>query len=147
MEVIPLLTQKQEKYVQNLVAGMSQREAYKDAYNALKMKDSTIDEKASRLLSQDKVRARYDDLMGRVRDEADAAAVASALEVLQELSAIALGKKEYPSLDIFGNPVDRPVSVGARLKALELMAKKYGLLTDKVEHSGNIHIEVSVDED
>ena len=53
-----MLTPKQEKFVQNLVKGMSQREAYKDSYNAEKMADSTIDSKACLLFKKEKVRAR-----------------------------------------------------------------------------------------
>lgn len=58
-----ILTVKQERYIQGLVAGLTQREAYKRAYNASNMQGSTIDEKASRLLSQGKLRARYKELL------------------------------------------------------------------------------------
>jgi len=37
-----MLTPKQEKFVQGLFSGLSQREAYKQAYNAVNMKDTTI---------------------------------------------------------------------------------------------------------
>ena len=40
------LTPKQEAFVQALIAGKSQREAYKEAYNAANMKDETIDVRA-----------------------------------------------------------------------------------------------------
>ena len=40
------LTPKQEMFVQALIAGKSQREAYKEAYNATNMKDETIDVRA-----------------------------------------------------------------------------------------------------
>lgn len=56
------LTQKQEKFVQALISGKSQREAYKEAYNAANMKDSTIDSNACRLLNNSKVAARYNEL-------------------------------------------------------------------------------------
>ena len=36
------LTPKQEKFVQALISGMSQREAYKEAYNAANMKNEVI---------------------------------------------------------------------------------------------------------
>ena len=45
------LTLKQEKFVQNLIQGMSQREAYKTAFE-VNYKDSAIDSKASDLLSK-----------------------------------------------------------------------------------------------
>ena len=62
------LTQKQEKFVQALISGKSQREAYKEAYNAANMKDSTVDSNACRLLNNSKVAARYEEL--RAEEEA-----------------------------------------------------------------------------
>lgn len=62
------LTQKQEKFVQALISGKSQREAYKEAYNAANMKDSTVDSNACRLLNNSKVAARYNEL--RAEEEA-----------------------------------------------------------------------------
>ena len=53
------LTSKQEKFIQALVAGKSQRQAYKEAYNAAKMKDKTIDERASVLFKNDKIKTSY----------------------------------------------------------------------------------------
>lgn len=137
-----MLTDKREKFVQGLIAGMSQREAYKAAFNASRMKDSTIDTKASELLANGKVRGRYEELQGKVRSASETAAVATAVEVLEELTNLAMGKKEYPSLDMFGNPVQRPVSVSARIKALELMAKHHKLLTDNVNLSGTAPVQI-----
>ena len=64
-----MLNVKQEKFIQNIINGMSQRQAYKDAYNA-KYKDEVIDSKASNLFNSDKVQARYKELMGKLEDEA-----------------------------------------------------------------------------
>lgn len=57
------LTPKQEKFVQALIAGKSQREAYKEAYNAANMKDETIDKRASELFSKGEIKGRYEELM------------------------------------------------------------------------------------
>lgn len=57
------LTTKQELFVQNLVAGQSQRQAYRQAYNAEKMTDKTVDETANKLLKNPKVNARYRELI------------------------------------------------------------------------------------
>ena len=38
-----MLTPKQEKFVRNLVSGMSQREAYRNSYNVKKMKPTSMD--------------------------------------------------------------------------------------------------------
>ena len=57
------LTAKQERFVQGLVSGMSQREAYSSAYNVQRWKAASIDQCASRLFYNVKVRSRYDDLV------------------------------------------------------------------------------------
>ena len=64
------LTPKQESFVQALIAGKSQREAYKEAYNAANMKDKTIDEKACVLFKTDKVRKRYEELLEEHKQKA-----------------------------------------------------------------------------
>ena len=64
------LTSKQEKFIQALVAGKSQRQAYKEAYNAAKMKDETIDTRACELLKNSKVKARYDELLEEHKNKA-----------------------------------------------------------------------------
>ena len=64
------LTPKQEMFVQALIAGKSQREAYKEAYNAANMKDKTIDEKACVLFKTDKVRKRYEELLEEHKQKA-----------------------------------------------------------------------------
>ena len=56
------LTAKQEKFIQGIVSGLSQREAYKQAYNTNKMKNETVDNKAYILFKNDEVRARYNEL-------------------------------------------------------------------------------------
>lgn len=60
------LTPKQEKFVQGLFKGMSQREAYKQSYNAEKMLDKTVDEEACRLAKDSKITARIDQLTAEV---------------------------------------------------------------------------------
>ena len=57
------LTPKQEKFVRGLVEGKSQRLAYQHAYDTSNMKDETIDPKASNLFRQDKIKARYHELL------------------------------------------------------------------------------------
>ena len=83
------LTLKQEKFVQELIKGKSQREAYKKAYNAKNMKDTTIDVKASQLLKTDKVRVRYEQLRGKVVKRAEEKAIITAEEVLRGIANIA----------------------------------------------------------
>lgn len=61
------LTAKQARFADNVVKGMNQSDAYREAYDAENMTDKTIWEKASWLASQDKVRARIE--RGKARIE------------------------------------------------------------------------------
>lgn len=63
------LTGKQEKFAINIAKGMTYSDAYKNAYNAEKMKSTTITEKASRLAAQDNIRARVDKEKERLADK------------------------------------------------------------------------------
>ena len=63
------LTTKQEIFVQRLIEGYSQREAYKFAYSCEKMKDTTIDVEASKLLSNPKVSIRYEELKNELKQK------------------------------------------------------------------------------
>ena len=65
-----MLTAKQEKFVRELVKGKSQRVAYRAAYpSSKKWKDASVDQKASTLFKNVKVRSRYDELNKKVADK------------------------------------------------------------------------------
>lgn len=66
-----MLTNKQEKYVQELIKGKSQREAYKTSYRADRMKDATIDKRASDLFQKKEVRERYNELIKECVEDAE----------------------------------------------------------------------------
>jgi len=56
------LTAKQEAFAQGIADGLGQGDAYRMAYDAEGMKDSTVYSKASILMSDGKIRARVDEL-------------------------------------------------------------------------------------
>jgi hypothetical protein len=60
------LTAKQEAFAQAIADGMGQADAYRVAYDAERMKDSTVYSKASILMSDGKIRARVDELKSMV---------------------------------------------------------------------------------
>ena len=57
------LTPKQELFVQGIISGLSQRQAYRKAYKAEKMSDEAVDVKASRIFKEAKIRLRYRELL------------------------------------------------------------------------------------
>ncbi len=111
-----MLTAKQEKFVQNLVKGMSQREAYKNSYNASKMKDATIDVKASLLFKQDKIRVRYEELTERTAKKT----IITAQERMEFLTKIILGE-------------DAGACLQDKMKAVDLLNKMDGQYLEKIE--------------
>ena len=135
-----MLTLKQEAYVQGLIRGLSQREAYKQAYNAERMTDKTIDERACVLLTQDKVRARYEELRGKIDAASAGKAILSAAETLERISGIAMGK-----------PIDapqgstRPLTWDIMYRSLQDLAKHHKLLTDRVESDSKVEVILSSD--
>lgn len=110
-----MLTAKQEKFVQNLVKGMSQREAYKNSYSASRMKDATIDSNACRLFADSKISARYNELIKEAEDKA----IMSAKERQIWLTNM-IGSSNASNTD--------------RLKALDLLNKMSGEYIDKVQY-------------
>lgn len=111
------LTDKQERYVQELIKGKTQREAYKIAYpKSKKWKENSIDREASILLTNPKVSQRYDELRNKVIDKAEKKAIVTAEQVLQELANVAFAngsdfaqiiefEREEPIFDEEGNVV------------------------------------------
>lgn len=110
------LTPKQELYVQALVSGASQRTAYKAAYSTRTMRDKTVDEKASRLFAQSKIRARYDELMADLAAQVvwDRAKAANSLIMLLEVS----GGKVERSCDEVTESVMTTDRTGAMVSAV-----------------------------
>lgn len=65
------LTPKQEKFVQGIVSGLSQREAYKQSGYATEGKTSEyIDVRASELMKNSKVLVRYQELLEEHKNKA-----------------------------------------------------------------------------
>ena len=57
-----MLILKQEKFCQCIIKGMNQTDAYREAFDTLKMKEETIWSNASRLIKNSKVIARLEEL-------------------------------------------------------------------------------------
>ena len=122
-----MLTAKQEKFIQNIVKGMTQREAYKDAYNAENMKPGTIDTEACLLFNDPKIANRYQELI----KELEKAAVMTALEKRLLLKEMVFDKKN---------------SMSDRLKALDIDNKMSGEYIDnlKIESDNTLDVTVTV---
>lgn len=135
-----MLNMRQEKFVQNLIKGMSQREAYKDAYDA-KYKDEAIDSKASVLFNSEKVQIRYNELMEEIKKEITESTIMTATERMIWLSEVVKGiRTEKEAIFTDGDVVVKDVeaNLSTKIKALDTLNKMDGQYTTKLE--GNIGI-------
>jgi phage terminase small subunit len=103
------LTIKQERFAQGLFAGLSQREAYKQAYNAERMKDKTIDEAAARLAADSKVAARIQQLTDELKERN----MVTVERVLAELAKVGFADiKDYLQYKTVKAPVGEDKETG-----------------------------------
>lgn len=167
------LTQKQENFCLAYIKTGNASEAYRQSYNASKMKPETITERASRLLKEYNISTRIKELGTPIIESAQV----SAKQVIEELARIAFFDvgllynedgtlKEMAQLDsnitraihstkqrIEKQGQDKEdwaeikeIRTHDKLKALELLGKTIALFTDvnKSEHSGTINGTVEV---
>lgn len=125
-----MLTPKQEAFVQNILQGMNQADAYRSAYSCKNMSDNAIYVNASKLAADDKVALRLKEL----RDQLAKPSIMTAQERLEWLTE---------------RIEDDEVDINAKLKAIDIMNKMQGEYVQKVEtklkNAVSIHIELSDD--
>lgn len=117
------LTEKQEKFCRAYIETGNASEAYRQAYNAEKMKPETVTIKASELLKNGKVTVRLEELKKRHAKRHDYK-VDDLLAELEEARKIAL-QAETPQ-------------TSAAISATLGKAKLLGLDKKLIEHSGSI---------
>ena len=131
-----MLTSKQEKYVQGLVTGLSQRKAYREAYPSSKdWKDRTVDSRASELFKKSNVLGRYNELM----EEHKSKALWTREEAINELKW--LYKQAIKSIEDQDEGYVRQGTSSALLGAIQELNKLEDLYpSDKhqVEHIGQV---------
>lgn len=135
------LSVKQEKFIQNIVNGMSQREAYKDAYGA-KYKDTVIDVRACELFNSSKMQVRYKELMNRLEDKA----IMSAKERMKWLTEVVKGIQTNTTYGENGQAYDNEAYISDKMKAIDLLNKMDGQYVQKVEADLDLNIRVELDD-
>ena len=139
-----MLTVKQEKFIQNIVTGMTQRDAYKDAYNTKCMSDNAIDREASLLMRNPKVAQRHKELV----DMAAKSSIMTAQERLEFLTRVINGEekeKAYQICDGESFEYERQAELNTKLKAIDLMNKMQGEYVQKIEADVNNEVTINIE--
>ena len=115
-----------DEYIISLNATQSYLKAYPEAtYN-------TANTEGSKLLVKPCIKNYIDEQMAKKHDER----IMKQDEILRILTSIARGEETEQTLQLCGDGcqelVDKDISAKDRLKALELLGKRYGTFADKV---------------
>ena len=124
------LTPKQEKFCQNVaVKSMTYSDAYRDAYNAENMKDSTINRKAYEVVENGNVSARIDVLKKKTEEAVIKEAVYDYKEHMAEL-------EEIRALSLSGQEGKKELNVATKVTELKGKASELYNFTQKVNNVG-----------
>lgn len=121
-----MLTPKQEKFVQGIIEGKSQADAYRSAYSAKNMSDNAIYREASLLMSSPKITQRLNEL----RNDMMTPAIMSAQERLEWLTNLVNSDEE---------------TTADKLKACEIMNKMTGEYVQKVVADVDTTYSINID--
>ena len=128
------LTPKQELFCQTYIKTGNASEAYRTAYNASKMKDTTINEKSSRLLKEYKISTRVNFLRNKVEEKHDL----TKDKIINRLKEIIFAQEQLG--------VDK-IDLTAMNKAIDTVNKMLGYNEpEKVEHSGSLNHSLTLDD-
>lgn len=136
------LTPRQQKFCDEyLISGNATDAAIKAGYSR-----KTAKQTGSENLAKPDIRAYIDEQLAKIHS----AKIADAEEVMKYLTSVMRGEHTEQVLKLVGEGVqtvtDIDVSAKERLKAAELIGKRYGLFTDKVGLEGAVPVIITGDD-
>ena len=135
------MTEKQKKFADEYLVDLNGTRAYKAAYPSVKS-DNTAGANAARLLRNDSVRTYLNERLEQLHSEH----TADIQEILEYLTAVMRGeeKEEKMAANALGEMEAYNVRNQAnQLKAAELLGKRFGLFTEKINVDGNIPVVIT----
>ena len=144
------LTEKQKRFCDEYLIDLNGTRAYKAAYPSVKS-DKIAGVNAARLLGNASVRAYLDERLEQLHSER----TADAAEVMEYLTAVVRGESRSSVVIVEGvgdgcseaRLVEKPPDEKERLKAAELLGKRYGIFSDKVSVSGTVPVVICGEND
>lgn len=138
------MTRSQRIFCDEYLLDFNATRAYKVAYKSVK-KDDTARANASRLLTKANIKAYIDKKV----EEISSNKIADAKEVMEYLTSVLRGTEKEETLIGLGQGAqsitDIQVSAKDKIKAAELLGKRYSLFTDKVDIEGDIGLNLVID--
>lgn len=116
--------------------------AYKAVYGEAKNNQS-LASKAEKLLRNTDIKEYIQKRLKEIASEK----IATAEEVIQYLTSVMRGEQTEYLLNVKGEPTEIEVTAKDRIKCAELLAKRYGILTEKTKIEGAVPIVIKDDLD
>ena len=142
------MTEKQKRFCDEYLIDCNATRAHKAVYQNVKS-DETAKSAASRLLTNVNVKKYIDDRMEELHNEK----TADAQEVIEYLTSVLRGESTAQEIVVEGTgdgcsearTMEKSPSEKERLKAAELLGKRYALFTDKVETDVDMDLNITID--
>lgn len=147
---VKYMTANQQKFCDEYLIDCNAARAYKAAYPRIK-NDAVARANSSRLLTNANIKNYIEQRLAEI----SSAKVASAEEVIKYLTSVMRGESASEIVVVTGDGdgfssaerVTKTPDEKERLKAAELLGKRYGLFTDKVNVEGNTKVVIVDDLD
>lgn len=142
------MTEKQKIFADEYLIDLNATRAYRVAYPAVK-KDETAKSAGSRMLTNVNVKKYINERLEEIHSEK----TADAKEVMEYLTAVLRGESRSEKIVVEGlgdgvskaKTMEKAPSEKDRLKAAELLGKRYSLFTDKVEMEADMELNIAID--
>lgn len=131
---------KHKRFCEEYLIDCNGARAYRAVYGESSTSGS-LAVKASQLLKKPNIQEYIQNRMKELASEK----VATQEEVIQYLTSVMRGEQTEFLLNAKGEPTEIDVTAKDRIKCAELLAKRYGILTDKTKIEGNIPVVITND--
>lgn len=125
------LTAKQEAFAQAVARGSTLAEAYRSAYDAENMKDSTVWSEASTMMSRPKVAERVEAIQ----------------KAKEERTLLDHARLKRLVLERLHDEAMNAPSDSSRIRALELLGKSIAMFTDRVEQDDQSRTSADIEQE
>lgn len=142
------MTEKQKRFCDEYLIDCNATRAYKAVYKNIK-NDGVARRNGSRLLTNADIKKYIDARMEELHNEK----TADVQEVIEYLSAVLRGESTAQEIVVVGTgdgcskakTVEKAPSEKERLKAAELLGKRYALFTDRVDMDTDMDLNITID--
>ena len=134
------MLEKHKRFCDEYLIDCNGARAYKAVYGEAKS-NQALASKAERLLRNVEIKEYIQERLKEIASEK----IATAEEVIQYLTSVMRGQETEYLLNAKGEPTQIEVTAKDRIKCAELLAKRYGILTEKTKIEGAIPVVIKDD--